>query len=316
MLQEYALVPDIFDVTCYGAADVCDLCLRHLKEPLLTEALVRDLRLGEWSNFVANTVPQIHPRAKEILKKLITHRRLRSAGPVRPAPPADYREWCDEALASHGRDPLAGIIATNGVASQHAGQPLVADILKLTSTPWWKARSPSLRLGRTTPEYLRHLRLILEHANSLMFIDPHLNPTDSKYRQFGMILQAVRRTTPQPRIEIHRVSYRGSGASRQTIPPAEIEAAFRRTLGPIVAAGAVPFEVLVWDEFHDRHLITDIVGVSLLNGFDTTTRPGAMTTWGRLGRVDRDDIQREFDPAAERRRVVHRFRVPCSCSGS
>src|SRR5213083_170917 len=190
MLREYALVPDVFDVTCYSGTEVCDLCLRHLKEPLLSEALVRDLRLGEWSRFVACAVAQSQPLAREILRKLVTQRRLRMTTAAHAVSPVDYAGWCDEALASHVMDPLTGIITTNGVASQHAGNLLVPDIMKLMSSPWWQARSPYVRLGRTTADYVLHLRLILEHANFLMFIDPYLNPADYKYREFEQLLQA------------------------------------------------------------------------------------------------------------------------------
>ncbi len=49
---------------------------------------------------------------------------------------------------------------------------------------------------------------------------------------------------------------------------------------------------------------------SVQNGFDTTTAPNAQTTWTRLGRRDRDDIQREFDPASNRHTLRARFRIP------
>jgi len=69
-------------------------------------------------------------------------------------------------------------------------------------------------------------------------------------------------------------------------------------------------EVFIWDDFHDRHLISNLVGVGLQNGFDTTTNPNTLTTWNRLGRSDRDDIQREFDPASNRHFLKHRFTIP------
>ena len=40
--------------------------------------------------------------------------------------------------------------------------------------------------------------------------------------------------------------------------------------------------------------------------FDT---PSTMS-WSRVGRKDRDDIQREFDPACNRHTLRHRFSVP------
>lgn len=58
-----------------------------------------------------------------------------------------------------------------------------------------------------------------------------------------------------------------------------------------------------------RYLVSNLIGISLPNGFDTTASPRP-TTWSRLGRPDRDDIQREFDKAAGRLVLRGRFRIP------
>ncbi len=47
-------------------------------------------------------------------------------------------------------------------------------------------------------------------------------------------------------------------------------------------------------------MISDLIGVSLSNGFDVSRKPDDITTWTRLSRTDRDDLQREFDPASGR----------------
>jgi hypothetical protein len=57
-------------------------------------------------------------------------------------------------------------------------------------------------------------------------------------------------------------------------------------------------------------MISDLVGISVPYGFDTTSDPNARTTWTRLSRGDREDVQREFDPSSGRHRLVHRFAVP------
>jgi hypothetical protein len=56
-------------------------------------------------------------------------------------------------------------------------------------------------------------------------------------------------------------------------------------------------------------VISDFIGISLPNGFDTTTAQTSVTRWTRLGRQDRDDIQREFDPASRRHALRHRFAI-------
>jgi hypothetical protein len=57
----------------------------------------------------------------------------------------------------------------------------VASIEKLTGTPWWQSRSSSVTVDRKTPEYLRVLNRVLLQANSMMFIDPNLDPSSYNY---------------------------------------------------------------------------------------------------------------------------------------
>jgi hypothetical protein len=62
--------------------------------------------------------------------------------------------------------------------------------------------------------------------------------------------------------------------------------------------------VYVWDAFHDRYLITNHVGIVLPYGFDISEDTKEMTTWTRLAPRDRDDVQREFDPASHRHKLT------------
>ena len=139
-----------------------------------------------------------------------------------------------------------------------------------------------------------------------MFIDPHVDPSLPRYRDFVQLVQVAGARTPPPLVEVHRVCYHGSGPSR-TFP--NFEAAFRTQLAASMQIAGLCIDVFIWDDFHDRYLISDIVGVNLPNGFDTTTS-SALTTWTRLGRQDRDDIQREFDPASNRHHHGRDFVFP------
>lgn len=316
MLDECALIPDIFDSTSYSSQELCDVHLSNLKEYLLQEALIRDLRNGEWKTYVSNKSGW-HPRAKEIIEKLALQKRLRPSKPATKDLPINPVEWCQEALASHKAEPLDGIVASKKIAEEFRSKDknIVASIEKLFSAPWWQSRREqgcSRRLQRNTDEYLKHLRLVLSHANSFMFIDPHLDPTRNGYEEFIQVLQAIQRPEVVPLIEIHRVCYIGSGPKREVLPEKDWEQKFRDKLEALLKKAKLTVEVFVWDDFHDRYLITDIVGIGMQNGFDVSDRSKTLTTWFRLGRRDRDDIQREFDPAAKRHVLRHRFRVGCS----
>jgi hypothetical protein len=227
MLAEYALVPDIFDRTSYSVQETCDICLRHLKQPMLEEALVRDLRNGEWLAYVQGHVQRWHPRATELLKKLFTQQRFRPSRSALAESPAGDAGWCDEAIASHQHDPLNGIIASRHTAESHAHVREVASIEELTSAPWWQARSSSARLTRNTANYLHHLGIVLSHANSLMFIDPHLDPSWPNYGEFVQLIERITTTNQSALIEIHRVCYVGSGPGRDIVDNLEWERRFR-----------------------------------------------------------------------------------------
>ena len=99
--------------------------------------------------------------------------------------------------------------------------------------------------------------------------------------------------TPAPLIEIHRVAWYGD--SRDKRPQlANVESALRPALTIAAARSGLTFKVYLWDDFHGRYLISDLVGINLPNGSDTTTDANC------LRRTVREDMQREFDNASSR----------------
>ena len=62
LLAEYAITPDVFDVASYTSEEVCGLHLEAIREPMLTDGLVRDLRDGEWRRLFANDARAWHRR--------------------------------------------------------------------------------------------------------------------------------------------------------------------------------------------------------------------------------------------------------------
>lgn len=307
LLAEYALTPDVFDSTAYSSEEICGLRLQALKEVLLHEGLVRNLRSGEWARVFDDSSRAWHQRGKELLKQLRKHHRTVLADATRPTPPQTDAEWCLEALGSHASRPLAGVITTDATAAPHAGKVTVSSVNRLTSAPWWTARSPSLRLGRTLTEYQAALASVLRHANSLIFIDPFIDPTDRhQYGDLIRILASLEARTVKPLIEIHRAAWYGGGNDKRPRVN-ELVSVLQPSLQAVAKSADISVEVFLWDEIHDRYLITDLIGISLPYGFGTTTAPNARTTWTRLGSNDRDAVQREFDPA--HRQPRHRFTV-------
>ena len=313
LLADYAITPDVFDVTSYSNDDACAARLETIREAMLTEGLVRDLRDGQWRKLFESGNRAWHRRGTELVKKLATQGRLIQHRSALPNSPRDDQGWCAEALATHASHPLnGGVIVTETVKAGYANNPLVSRIDRLSSAPWWAARSSSVQLARTLADYQKHLDPVLRCSNSILFIDPHLDPAKPGYHDFGALLALSGGREPVPMIEIHRVCYEGSGSNRW-FPMDDDESYFERRFrdelaSPLRTAG-LRVEVFVWDRFHDRFLISNLIGISLPNGFDTGGRYPS-THWTRLGRPDRDNIQREFDPSSNRRKLYGRFSIP------
>jgi hypothetical protein len=307
LLAEYALTPDVFDTNSYSSEEVCGLHLQLLKEVLLQEGIVRDLRAGEWRKQFVESGRLWHSRGKELLKKLITQKRLALAAAACPQAPTIDSEWCDEAIASHKQQGLSGIIVSDSIAAPYKSDPTVSSISKLSGAAWWAGRSPSARVARTRADYELKLDLVLRHANSLMFIDPYIDPTDTfQYSAFIKILDRLKNRSVKPLIEVHRAAwYKGGDDKRPRV--AEVVAALTPQLVACAGRAGISIDVFLWDEVHDRYLISDVIGISMPYGIATTNAPGAFTTWTRLGRNDRDSVQRDFDPA--HRQPRHRFKI-------
>ena len=309
LIADYAITPGVFDVTSYSGEEVCGLRLGIIKDAILDEGLVRNLRGGEWQELFVGSARPWHHRAQEIVRKLAIQGRLVLCEPALSASPADDQGWCAEALAGHERAAMTGgVIATVAVKAAYPEEPVVERIDSLERAPWWRSRGSSVRPERSVDGYRRHLKLILRHARSLQFVDPYVDPERDHYRGFADLLADAENRAAPPLIEIHRKCPNDHDRMSRNLD--YIEGVFHRELARHLRATGLSVEVFVWDDFHDRYLISNLIGIGMQNGFDTSGKPDDLTTWTRLAREDRDDIQREFDPASGRHRLRARFKVP------
>jgi hypothetical protein len=307
MIEEYALTPDVFDRSSYSQPDYIDMCLPYLKDALFNEALVRDLCDGDWSRWCndRDRLRSSHRLAKEILRKLKDRNRLRSFPRQSTGSPVNAVDWCTEALSSHRKSPLSGIITTDSTKQNFKADPMIASIEKLPGCNWWQARSCSAVLERTTESFLTALEKILDCANSLMFIDPNLDPS-SNYNEFFRLLEPLQERRPIPQIELHRSFCLGDGPQRRILSQSQGMKLFQPLDAKLQPLG-LHADVYFWQDFHARYLITDLLCILAEAGFDTTWTK-QKTTWARLSSADRDNIQRDFDPAV--RSMALKFQFP------
>jgi hypothetical protein len=310
MLLDLALLPEVFENSAYSGDGACGHCLRALKPVLLEEAVVRDLRGGTWSSFVCQRSEQWHPAGKEVLEALIKRKRLCFI-PKAPqlTEPVESREWCYEALASHNEANLHGILCGNNTKEEFSDEPLVQAAEVIHESPWYTGRTGSVRLRRQSEDYLKHLSVILRWCRSAIFIDPHLDPSRDGYKEFHQLLDAACVRELKPRFELHRCRpFEGAGPDRHPLSFGQTEELFK-PLSDKLKKAKLKAEVFIWEDFHDRYLITDLLGICLPNGFDISADPNERTTWARLSWQDRDDVYREFDPNAHRHQLVFRFDI-------
>ncbi len=302
LLLEVAITPDVFDLSTYDSEELADSRFDLLRELTFNDAIVRNLCDGKWKDVFSDPNRTWYRRGGELVRKLAIQGRLRSFQRMNQKVPTSDVEWCNEALASHGIEALDGIISTKSITALHGENKIVAAISKLSRSDIWRSRTQSVRPERNLKSYLQYLQPIFTCAKNLMFIDQYIDPTAYNYKDFPELLREAMLNRSIRLVEIHRTITDG----KYGIPTNhEWERKFRKTLLPVLPRGA-KVEIFLWDEMHDRYLISNIVGIALLHGFDTSGKED-MTTWSRLGKETSDDIRREFDANSVRHKLQHKF---------
>jgi hypothetical protein len=304
MLSEFALIPKVLDAPDPQSADLHETCIVQLADLLLNDGMVRDLRDGGWREEVRHNLGELSVAGAKLFQSLVQSGRLRKSAATELPPSEDADGWLYEALRSHQDSPsdqkLTAVLAPHDLAEAQADSFIVS-VQRMHKADWWQARSCSVRLDRRTSDYLHHLGPVLRHSNSLMFIDPNLDPTKPNYAEFGRLLAEAVRSGTATCIEIHR-SCKDSGE----YPTRNQWIARFQPLAAVLRPRGIVAKVFVWQDFHDRYLISNLIGISVPHGFDICTdehRFPLRTTWTRLSRRDADDVQREYDKAAHQGRL-------------
>jgi hypothetical protein len=300
MLSEYALTPDIFSSSAHGSPELAEARLQILKPIVLEEAVVRNLRAGEWWTYIQawTRTEDCHRKAKELLKQIGKTRRLRDVrhlriGDIQPNTP---EEWLLEALISHEDEVLTGIITLPELAQQspYQNNEIIARIDRLTNQDWQDKRDHMIRISKQTSTYRKHLKLLFKCANSIMFIDPYLDPSQSHYREFDYLLDLIK--NPETRIEIHLAAKgigRDDNIDRNTLTLQNWKNRFK-ALVPTLKTNTLEVQIFIWEYFHDRYIITDLMGINLSSGLDVS--PNSPVDWSRLPKRLLDQTQVDFNP--------------------
>lgn len=310
MFYEIAITPSVFKTCSYTSPDVCDSELRGIWSDICGRLIIRNLRAGKWYKELKQDNTETSPMGRKILSALHKRNRLRGFCSSSINEPISPKEWCEEALASHAKENLTGVLSCiEGKQSQKTNNLVCSIMNRHLNGSWWSqqivAGPPPVR--RTTANYLNALGVILKQATHIMIMDPHLDPSHHDYREIDQLLIATHRSDGvQPKIEIHRVCYTGAG-NRKIISNEDWENNFKTHLKPSLQAAGVEAEVFIWPDAHDRHIITNLGGIHLGNGLKTNNNPNDVTTWTRMPSTTADEVQRQFDPSENT--LIHRFLI-------
>lgn len=316
LLAEYAITPDVLFSSFYSSTELEDALVSPVANSIMASGLVRDLRDGEWSELLSNPECHLNPRSKHFIMMLINKNRLRAYQSILPESPVTSADWCQEAFASHLKSCLSGIITTKSVAEQFKSKKhIVAAIHSLGNgaVEWWQPLKGNEEVKRDIDDYLFHLRLFLEHANSLYFVDGNLDPTKSNYRNFVKLIDVIARRKKLPLVQIHRQEFYGTTKDKKnsTLSIADWKERFTEKLQPVLAGSRLKVQVYIWNRIKDRYFLSDLAGIAMNNGFDEGSKsdPISITTWSRLDRKITEDRYRMYDEAYRRKDLIGKFTV-------
>jgi hypothetical protein len=305
MLHEFALSPDIFFPSAFGvrnengefipAENHGHLALSMLWKGVIQFGVVRNLADGEWGNFLDLRQHELHVRSRETLKKLKIEGRIVDSAAQNGNSHSDEQSWLNEALASHIANPrITQFFGTDEFCSSINAadfQQLPKGVSKIPFCTPFSGRGCSIKVSRSIASYVSTLMPLFKYSRSLMFIDPYLNLEAHNYQGFVQLLKAVAATNPIAEIELHRQITPSKGEVMKT--SRDWHDSFDRVLSSDPALASLRVNVFIWDEFHDRYLISNLMGISVPYGFDTSTKEDE-TRWTMLSAEDTDDVRNEF----------------------
>jgi hypothetical protein len=305
MLHEFALSPNVFLSSAFGVKTDLGafipgethghLALTSLWKGIERFGVIRDLSGGKWWAALDGRGVDLHPRSRELLKKLkLNGRVVRAAARMAGSPTAE-KEWLAEALASHAAEPkITQFFGTDEFCASlkvadHENLP--KGISKIPFCLPFSGGGCSIKVKRNINVYIDVLRPLIKYSRSLMFIDPYLDLSASNYKDFLTLLETIASINPGVNVELHRQIKSAHGE------PMRKASAWKQSFHQIISANPalknLNIEVFIWDEFHDRYVVSNLMGISVPYGFDTTNKNEA-TRWSMLSTQDADDVREEF----------------------
>jgi len=169
--------------------------------------------------------------------------------------------------AENNRDAFRAVIST--VNPKHHENVLLSDELSESDTLWNVAREKQVK--RTAADLASCAGSLLENAKEILFIDPHFDPTKSRYRN---TLKAFLEKVPEPKLK--RIEYHLSHRLPANFFRDELYEKIPRILNRDTTITFFRWEEAAsGDSLHPRYILTDRGGIRIEHGLDE--EPGGPT---------------------------------------
>jgi hypothetical protein len=233
---------------------------------------------GKWKKQVYESLSGCRP----VEKNKIEEKLRRIDNRLLKRPNSSYQGgkiWFENALVEHGRIAFRAIISNH----QNPNDPKIihGDTLEEDTEPLFQ--SPDKVLSRRAEEYGIALSLLLCSSKRILFVDPYFDPTKRRFRK---VLESLLTSALFPcrreticRLELHtsieRFFRRGEErkSEEEEKTAANLVYECQRKLPEIIPAGYSLFlyirkEKSGGDEFHNRYVLTEKIGVAFGTGLD------------------------------------------------
>jgi len=183
----------------------------------------------------------------------------------------DGKDWLDNALREHDKNPFQAIISS----ADSIKKPFVLNAETISGTQSLWAVPTTMVIPRVAEKMALFLMPLLSSASEILFIDPHFGPENSRHRRtFKRFLTAINdnRKSKLMRVEIH---------TQVKSPEDFFRAECSTRLTRLIPKG-MRISFIRWTKkddgqaLHNRYILTDIGGVAFQHGLDE----------GRTGETD------------------------------
>lgn len=314
LLEQTVLLPCVFAVE-YDT--IPNINLYHLKKILFDYCIVCDTPDFSCAKMVleyaksGNT--RTHQHAKEVIEKLRKQGRLLPLVYVSKTRPTKADCFLDKiALLQGSKDCdvfsncLIPKCTKTGMTANNAN---IHDMALLHKSNWLNKERNSVRLDRSIDHFTIALQLLLESSKSVNFIDPYLDPSRHDYKEFYKIFSICNNNPNCSEINIHRVCYTDSGTQREVKDKAYWESVFRKDLQKYNTNNKA--SVYIWPDFHDRYILTNLMGFSLPYGISTTKDSSELTgktIWTKLSFNDNINLQMVFNESKLKNNNINSYK--------